>query len=375
MSGYDWGVAPQQPAGSTPVAPAPQQKRGVPKGALIAGGAILGVVALGFGGLMAASAMRGGPDNPAGVSDEQAASYFDGYSLSTCDFGEEFYEKASIHEVEVTENGCVGWTIPEEGQPSVRVWMEETEKEHNSNDSTAVEGVPGWSQVTGYNDRLPGNVTYATTHTSEQFCRAWSSSSRIGDWVLASPGGCGVLTPLAGQLENLNRQQTWNDADRGFFDFDEHPGYLEVSSPNASLYTTEDWTAGTTVDPGSAIASEQSDFSGSTVAVGSVRIEGDQICLDATFTLGENSSRYSNTFHLPSFTVQFATAERAPLQDSVPSRLELQVGESYTYQACGQAPVTVRGADLLVEDSRGWRNANQPAWRFPASQVAGGETA
>ena len=53
MSGYDWGVTPQQPAqpaGSTPVTPSqqqqqqPQKKGGVPKGALIAGGAILGVV-------------------------------------------------------------------------------------------------------------------------------------------------------------------------------------------------------------------------------------------------------------------------------------------------------------------------------------------
>lgn len=380
MSGYDWGVTPQQPAqpaGSTPVTPSqqqqqqPQKKGGVPKGALIAGGAILGVVVIGFGGLMAASALRGGPDNPAGVSDEQAASYFDGYSLSTCDFGEEFYKRAGIQEVEVTENGCTGWTIPEEGQPSVRVWMTESRIRESVSGEPLDGELGNWRSVSAGN--IPDQPSYRTVeYGDDASCGAWSSSARMGDWMAASSGPCGTIAPLITQLENLTRQYEWNEADHGLFDSAEHPGYLEVGSPDFDLYSA--WAEAEPAEPGTALESQQRDFEGSTIAVDSVRIDGEELCVDATFTLGDNNSAFTNTFYLPDFEVLYGTNEKGLLQAEPTPGLRLEVGESHTYQACGSAPTTVRGGDVLFQDATSYHDGVPAAWRFPASQVAGGET-
>lgn len=346
-SSYDWGLPPN-PSQSQPEPKAPSGKRKV-IGA-VAGVAVLALV---VGGVSAF--VKPGSTGPLGWDEETVAGYFDYDELKHCALGPEFYESAGFTDFSSEDSGdrsCAVWTIPQEGQPSVKVDIMANAHPTWENFEVDMPGLENWREQGAGENPESGMVGPGKT------CGMSSSEPGLESVHLSTTAWCEAMYPLAQQLTNLARQNEFILDDPGMFEWSERPHYVEVSDHVYDAYG-EDWSArlDQALSLGEPFSFDNLHYTDQRFTVNGVRRddsvdEDDSFCVDAQYTLGEMVSPYGRSFTIPALAVR--TPDGALTEVTLPRRnVSLREGESVELEYCGDLDEEVlRDADVILEAYR-----------------------
>lgn len=295
--------------------------------------AILVIAAVVYAGLWIYQSVRGTDKGPLGWDNEQIAKHVSGSKLSDCDLGDEFFGSVGIKDVEVSgdETTCKGW-YETTGGGEVLVTMEiEDSKSDVSEPSDSVsltrDGLRGWSAEEESSDSISVGTEPAEKCT-------YYSTSGLFLGTLSVPASCGALKPLASQLSNLDIQDREATESRDVWDFSS-PEYLEVSAQPVEVASPLWKKVGKEpAELGDAQKVEDEDYSGSTITMQKIEPSDSEVCAEATFKLGRETSRYSSSFEVPTMHIVLPTGSAFEM-DRDPSSLRMKEGETVKLTYCG----------------------------------------
>lgn len=346
---YDWGL-PHPGSQPTPSATTKKRRRILPP--LIV---VLIVALVAVGAFVALNTFaRPSSTGPLGWDEETVSHYFDYDELADCDLGGEFFTSVGLKEM-APENGddsspCEGWTAAPDGQPSLNVSFSTAASEGVDDSATPVDtpGLEEWGEI--QREATIGSLYSGNSAT----CSLSTDEPGLENVALRTVGPCESLYPLAQQLTNLARQNEFILDDPGFFDREERPEYVEVATLEYDVYG-DDWQEATedSLALGESVTINERTFVGSQFAVNEIILpestdDTAEACVDTTYTLGTNSSNWSNRFNLPDLVLYLPDGSHSELS-SPRGRLTLQEGESADVTYCGELPPGMRDAEVLVQ--------------------------
>lgn len=178
------------------------------------------------------------------------------------------------------------------------------------------------------------------SESSQPSCTLNGNERETSAVILEAPT-CGVLYPLAHQINNLYEQNKYLTQKTDFFELKEQPTYAPVEVATLRVPKFEGFTEAFDAAPefGTEVTSLQEQFNDSKFVVDGAEEDGDgYYCFPATFTLGPDKDEDSDTFALPRLYVISQYGGFAQINDRA-GWTSLKVGESEEYEYCGKLPV------------------------------------
>ncbi|WP_136141845.1 hypothetical protein [Corynebacterium endometrii] len=323
------------------------KKSGIGKKVGIGALALALIAGAGVGGFQAYKNMQNPEPNPAGVSDEVAMDFARG-DIEDCEaIPAEVFTSVGIKDYSLNaESGnCGGTVMSADGKTEAQV----TVKISSGAWEAEASPVEGWSEAV-LND-MPGDSSMEDvislindgsgySERSQPSCLLNGTERETSAVFLEAPT-CGVLYPLAHQINNLYEQNKYLTQKTDFFELKEQPTYTPVEVATLQVPKFEGFNEAFDAAPefGTEVTSLQEQFNDSKFVVDGAEEVGDgYYCFPVTFTLGPEKDEDSDTFALPRLYVISQYGGFEHINDRA-GWTSVKVGESEEYEYCGSLPV------------------------------------
>ena len=307
--------------------PEPKKERNT---AGIAVGSVLGAIVVVFGGLLAFQQTRDVPESPLGLSDKEVKEFFEAGELSTCNFGDEFYDSVGMRSVDWSVGGCEGLVDSEEGFP-----FSVTFDPHNRPGGEFKPDIHhhNWMYREAAAPSSLNDVAFTSTSGAE--CVMVSNREEYKEVSITVDGPCEAVTPLINQLDNLADQYQFSSNKRSLFDFSA-PEYKDVSAqPVSAAIDAYREAREIALAPGETVEVPEDEFDGSQFTFTNAWFEDRTLHYEAAFTLGAKHTPGRSSFSLPNnFVAMYPNGDQVAFPND--ASFSLDVGATETFQGASE---------------------------------------